>query len=114
LADEEAQQLQSFHAAVAAQSTIVHKLNETSPATNIQEQKLPGKRNIRTRPLGIIVKVKPQAKRAKKDQTSPVEPLERVRMAEVDETSKSSGSKCGSSIINNSVLVSYSDDSDEE
>lgn len=81
---------------------------------NEQEQNLVGKKNPRSHPLGMIVKVKPQAKKAKMDQTHSVEPLEVVSVCNVDNTSKSSGSEACGVIINNSCLVSYSDESDED
>ncbi|WRX11062.1 FAM192A/Fyv6 [Theobroma cacao] len=68
VADDEAEQLRSFQAAVAAQSNIVHELKETPPVPADQEQKSVGRKNPAARPLGMIIKVKPQAKKAKIDQ----------------------------------------------
>ena len=81
---------------------------------NEQEQNLVGKKNPRSHPLGMIVKVKPQAKKAKMDQTHSAEPLEVVSVSNADNTSKSSGSESCGVINNNSCLVSYSDESDED
>ncbi|KAF7152985.1 hypothetical protein RHSIM_Rhsim01G0080900 [Rhododendron simsii] len=49
MADEEAQQLQSF------------------PVPEVQEKRLVGRKNPPARPSGMIIKVKPQAKKAKID-----------------------------------------------
>ncbi|XP_024032972.1 uncharacterized protein LOC112095371 [Morus notabilis] len=51
-------------AAVAVQSMIVHELKETPPVPVVQEQKAAGKKNPPARPIGMIIKVKPQAKKA--------------------------------------------------
>ncbi|XWS76727.1 hypothetical protein CRYUN_Cryun01aG0202500 [Craigia yunnanensis] len=59
VADEEAEQLRNFQAAVAAQSNIVHELKETQPVPASQEQKSVGRKNPAARPLGMIIKVKP-------------------------------------------------------
>ncbi|CAK9145289.1 unnamed protein product [Ilex paraguariensis] len=81
MADEEAQLLQGFQAAVAAQSTIVHELKETPPAPKVEEQTLVGRKNPRTRPLGAIIKVKAQAKKAKVDEATSEKSLVAVREA---------------------------------
>ncbi|VFQ59549.1 unnamed protein product [Cuscuta campestris] len=66
---EEEKQLQSFQAAVAAQSAIVHELKETPIAPKIQDQRTvgAGRKNPPAKPLGMLIKVKPQAKKAKMD-----------------------------------------------
>ncbi|EXC24412.1 hypothetical protein L484_003720 [Morus notabilis] len=56
------------YAAVAVQSMIVHELKETPPVPVVQEQKVAGKKNPPARPIGMIIKVKPQAKKARLDQ----------------------------------------------
>ncbi|EXB37690.1 hypothetical protein L484_001809 [Morus notabilis] len=55
-------------AAVAVQSMIAHELKETPPVPVVQEQKAAGKKNPPARPIGMIIKVKPQAKKARLDQ----------------------------------------------
>ncbi|KAF7153394.1 hypothetical protein RHSIM_Rhsim01G0083000 [Rhododendron simsii] len=105
MADEEAQQLQSFQAAVslylqhslqlymrlrkhsqflsavlAAQSTVVHEATETLLVPEVQEKRLVGRKNLSARPSGMIIKVKPQAKKAKID----TENLDSVKSAIVD------------------------------
>ncbi|KAH9622262.1 hypothetical protein KSS87_001363 [Heliosperma pusillum] len=66
IADEEAQQLRTFQAAVAAQSSTVQEVKETSSVSDVQDPKrMVGKKNQAGQPLGIIIKVKPQAKKAK-------------------------------------------------
>ncbi|KNA12236.1 hypothetical protein SOVF_127740 isoform B [Spinacia oleracea] len=64
IADEESQQLRGFQAAVAAQSMIVHKVNDTCHVSDVQEKESTEKKNRRAQPLGMIIKVKP-AKKAK-------------------------------------------------
>ncbi|XP_016729717.2 calmodulin [Gossypium hirsutum] len=65
VADEEAEQLRSFQAAVAAQSNVVLELKETPPVLANQEQKTVGKKNPATRPLGMLIKVKATSKKGK-------------------------------------------------
>ncbi|KAE8720868.1 hypothetical protein F3Y22_tig00018060pilonHSYRG00006 [Hibiscus syriacus] len=86
VADEEAEQLRTFQAAVAAQSNIVLEVKETLAVPASQEQKLAGKENPATRPLGMTIKVKPQAKRAK---TEPGEKL--VKAPGADNVKSSEG-----------------------
>lgn len=120
IADEEAQQLQSFQAAVAAQYNIVHELKEKTPAPIIQEQKSIGRKNQPARPLGMIIKVKPQAKKAKLETGTSEQPSEVVKIHAVDaekssETLKKSNSNTSKSQdVGISGLVSYSDESEED
>ncbi|XP_019244862.1 PREDICTED: protein FAM192A isoform X2 [Nicotiana attenuata] len=67
VADEEAEQLRSFQAAVAAQSTIVQEIKEMPPVPKVQEPTLIRRKSRPPNPLGTIIKVKPQAKKAKMD-----------------------------------------------
>lgn len=120
VADEEAQQLRSFQAAVAAQSTIVHELKETPPLPAVQEQKTAGRKNPPTRPLGMIIKVKPQAKKARIDEGSVKEPADIAKAPDV-ETEKSpdivrtsNGDTDKSNDVTRTGLVSYSDESDDD
>ncbi|PSR94691.1 Protein FAM192A like [Actinidia chinensis var. chinensis] len=78
MADDEAYQLRSFQAAVAAQSAFNHELKETPPASKVQEQKLVGKKNPLSRPLGMNIIVKPQ-KKAKTDMANAEESLDAVK-----------------------------------
>ncbi|KAE9460380.1 hypothetical protein C3L33_07724, partial [Rhododendron williamsianum] len=133
MADEEAQQLQSFQvgflngnksssvtslvlAAVAAQSTIVHEATETPPVPKVQEKKLVGRKNPPARPLGMIIKVKPQAKKAKIVMGN----LDVVKSPSVDtekhlDSVKSpNGDGDEPHVVANTGLVSYSDDSEED
>ncbi|XP_075640742.1 uncharacterized protein LOC142612545 [Castanea sativa] len=120
IADEEAQQLQSFQAAVAAQSNIVHELKEKTPAPIIEEQKSIGRKNMPARPLGMIIKVKPQAKKAKLEtgtieQLSEVMKIHAVDAEKTSETLKKSNSNTSKSQdVGISGLVSYSDESEED
>lgn len=120
IADKEAEELQSFQAAVAAQSNIVHELKETPPAPIIQEQQSVGRKNPPARPLGMIIKVKPQAKKAKLNPGSSKESSDVVKIPDV-ETEKISGPvTTPNGNINKSQdvvltgLVSYSDESEED
>ncbi|KAJ6679996.1 NEFA-INTERACTING NUCLEAR PROTEIN NIP30 [Salix purpurea] len=76
IADEEAQQLRSFQAAVAAQSFSVNEVKETPLVPPVPEQKSAGRKNPPARSLSMIIKVKPQAKKAKMDQGKVEEHLE--------------------------------------
>lgn len=123
MADDEAQQLRSFQAAVAAQSAIVHELRETSPVPKPQEDKLVGKKKPPPRSLGMIIKVKPQAKKAKVEQPHSGEYLEVVKTPNADTEKASNQVKNTSKDISDEShvsgrstcgLVSYSDESDDE
>ncbi|CAB4271825.1 unnamed protein product [Prunus armeniaca] len=120
IADEEAQQLLSFQAAVVAKSSIVQELQETPSVPIIQEQKSSGKRNPPPRPLGMIIKVKPQAKKAKIDQGGVEEPTNTVTTPNVDtdknlEVMKTPNSDTDkSSVVAKTGLVSYSDESEDD
>ncbi|GAV76478.1 Nefa_Nip30_N domain-containing protein [Cephalotus follicularis] len=70
MAEEEVQQLRTFQAEVAAQSTIVHKLKETPSAPVVQERKSVGKKNPPSRSLCTIINVQPKAKKSKSDQVT--------------------------------------------
>ncbi|GLT31776.1 hypothetical protein SLA2020_064860 [Shorea laevis] len=84
MADEEAEQLRSFQAAVAAKSNTVHELKEPPPVPVAQEQKPVAKKHPAAHPLSMIIKVKPQAKKAKTGHGSAEEPSETAKMPEVD------------------------------
>ncbi|OIV95337.1 hypothetical protein TanjilG_07493 [Lupinus angustifolius] len=119
VADEEAQQLRSFQAAVEAQSTFVHEVKEKPPLPLVKEEKSVGKKNPASLPLGMMIKVKPRAKKAKVDEgyaeevskagTAPdnlirksLEPVQSLN----DEDDKSRE-------VASTGLVSYSDESDD-
>ncbi|KAM0832480.1 hypothetical protein ACQ4PT_064883 [Festuca glaucescens] len=78
VANEEAEQLRSFHEAVAAQSTIAHELVEI-PTVSIPEESKPKPPAKRSQPAllrNVIVSVKPQAKKAKVGAESKPSPKE--------------------------------------
>ncbi|KAA8542990.1 hypothetical protein F0562_021515 [Nyssa sinensis] len=109
-----------LHAAVAAQSTIVHELKDTPPIPKVQEQKILGRKNLPAHPLGMIIKVKPQAKKAKMDLATSEESLDVGKTANLD-AEKSldmmrtpNGDVDASNIVANTGLVSYSDESEED
>ncbi|XP_050237874.1 uncharacterized protein LOC126687369 [Mercurialis annua] len=118
MADEEAQQLKSFQAAVAAQSTMFHELKEKPSVPAVQEQKATEKKNPPSRPLSMIIKVKPQAKKAKTEHVY-VESSD-MKKPDVD-TEKSSDlvrtPNGGSNVLHDVAktgLVSYSDESEDD
>ncbi|KAM3736085.1 hypothetical protein ACB098_10G136900 [Castanea mollissima] len=97
IADEEAQQLQSF-----------------------QEQKSIGRKNMPARPLGMIIKVKPQAKKARLE-TGTIEQLSevvKIHAVDAEKSSeplkKSNSNTSKSQDVGISGLVSYSDESEED
>ncbi|RVX01619.1 hypothetical protein CK203_017391 [Vitis vinifera] len=140
MAKEEAQQLRSFQVAVAAQSTIVHELKDTPPAPKVQilvtieslsdsfnvlscacirEQKPVVRKNPPSHRLGMIIKVKPQAKKAKVDPANS-EGSEIVKTPSID-TEKPSDLEKKYSVYTDEAhdvpangLVSYSDESEED
>ncbi|XWS46382.1 hypothetical protein CRYUN_Cryun14cG0061000 [Craigia yunnanensis] len=118
VADEEAEQLRSFQAAVAAQSNIVHELKETLPVPASQEQKSVGRKNPAARPLGMFIKVKPQAKKAKIDQEK--ELANATKAPNVDTVKTPDPLNTPNSDTNKSLnvakigLVSYSDESEDD
>ncbi|KAG5073028.1 hypothetical protein JHK86_008239 [Glycine max] len=69
LDEDETEFLDNYEtAAVEAQSNVVHEVKENPPLPVVQEQKSAGKKNPASRPLGLIIKVKPQAKKTKVNQ----------------------------------------------
>lgn len=135
VADEEAEQLRSFQAAVAAKSTIVQEIKEMPPIPKVQEQTLIRRKNPPANPLGMIVKVKPQTKKAKMDLVTPDSSLTATKasnddkkhtLSDVDNVSKSETEetqrlvKGPTAKVDNhepvtiGSLVSYSDESDDD
>ncbi|KAK7284516.1 hypothetical protein RJT34_19262 [Clitoria ternatea] len=120
VADEEAQQIRSFQAAVAAQSNIVHELKEKPALPVLQEEKSTGKKHPASRPLGMIIKVKPPAKKAKVDEGN-AEVVSKAGTIPANDKSKSlepvqssNGEADKSRDIGQIGLVSYSDESDND
>lgn len=120
LADEEKLQLESFQAAVAAQSTAVHdELKEAPSVSKVQEKKsVLGRRNAAARPLGMVIKVNPQTKKAKTDFADAEEASTVVRSCNTDtkDTARNQGVYDDESRVVSSIsgLVSYSSDESEE
>lgn len=90
------------------------------PVFLVQEQKSAGKKNPASRPLGLIIKVKPQAKKAKVDQGN-AEEISKAGNTPVNDKSKSletvqplNGEADKSQVVALTGLVSYSDESDED
>ncbi|CAJ1873211.1 unnamed protein product [Sphenostylis stenocarpa] len=120
VADEEAQQIRSFQAAVEAQSNIVHEVKEKTPLPVVQEQKSALKKNPTSRPLGMIIKVKPQAKKARVDERN-TEEISKAGNITPNDKNKSlepvqfrNGEADKSREIALTGLVSYSDESDDD
>ncbi|KAL8054567.1 hypothetical protein ABFX02_04G001300 [Erythranthe guttata] len=110
MADEEEQELRTFQAAVESQSQVVHELKETPsvPKVQLQDKKTAvGKKNRPARSLGMVIKVKPQAKKAKVEAA-----------ADLEETATGIGKKPGVDVSKSSLgnfgLVSYSDESEDD
>lgn len=116
VADEEAQQIRSFQAAIAAKSNVVHEVKDKATAIVVPEEKpVVGKKKSASLPLSLIVKVKPQAKKAKVDEGNSErvvndnsKSVESVKLlnGEVDKSHEVSQTGLG--------LVSYSDESDDD
>ncbi|XP_058749718.1 uncharacterized protein LOC131622694 [Vicia villosa] len=121
MADEEAQQLRSFQAAIAVQSNSVIELKEKAPVLAIQEEEpAAGKKNPASRPLSMIIKVKPQAKKAKVDEGNTKE-VSKAGITCVNDKSKPlesvqplNGVADKSNEVALTGLVSYSDESDDD
>ncbi|KAI3993273.1 hypothetical protein MKX01_010016 [Papaver californicum] len=115
IADEEAQQLRSFQVAVAVHSTVLHELKETPPVPKVEEVKPLRRKNPPTKPLGgLIIKVKPQAKKAKTEQVSAPgnhPSSDSAKTSAGDNNHKSHNSPVKGTL---GSLVSYSDESDDE
>uniref|UniRef100_A0A7N0UU71 FAM192A/Fyv6 N-terminal domain-containing protein n=1 Tax=Kalanchoe fedtschenkoi TaxID=63787 RepID=A0A7N0UU71_KALFE len=125
LARDEEMQLRSFQAAVAAQSNIVRELKEAPPDPVAEvpkkEQNPAVKKNVHSRPVNVIIKVKPQAKKAKTDQASAEEqPSESIKALDTGaqmaqckaETPNGNADSCNTAT--KLGLVSYSDESDDD
>ncbi|XP_010241453.1 PREDICTED: protein FAM192A [Nelumbo nucifera] len=114
VADEEAEQLRSFQAAVAAQSSIVYELKETPTVPKVEEHKPLARKNPPARPLGgLIIKVQPQAKKAKADEMSSEKSSDNVKTTN-DDTGKSTEIFKGALGLGIGGLVSYSDESEDD
>lgn len=85
----------------------------------MQDQKTIGKRNPPARPLSMIIKVKPQAKKAKVDQEN-AEPSETLKKTYVDTNESSdpvklpNGNPTELHNISKTGLVLYSDESEDD
>lgn len=89
------------------------------PVFLVQEQKSAGKKNPASRPLGLIIKVKPQAKKTKVNQGN-AEEISKAGNTPVNDRSKSLepvqalNGEADKSQVALTGLVSYSDESDED
>ncbi|KAK6941155.1 hypothetical protein RJ641_030686 [Dillenia turbinata] len=105
-------------AAVAAQSNVRHELKETLSVPKVQEQNAIGKKKAASLPLSMIIKVKPQAKRAKMDAQCVEEHSDAAeKTLNGREKSLNSGKTSDDDSDTNVVktgLVSYSDESEDD
>ncbi|KAG6467241.1 PSME3-interacting protein [Zingiber officinale] len=104
---EEAEELRSFHDAVAAQSSFVHELKDSTPVATAEVPRPGLKRNQQARMGNIIITVKPQAKKAKTE-PAPVGSSEGTKPSN-DVDVKSSLDAAPNALMG---LVSYSDESE--
>ncbi|XP_073147617.1 uncharacterized protein [Henckelia pumila] len=120
LADEERLQLESFQAAVAAQSDVVHEIKEAPSVPKVLEKNsaVLGRRNTAARPLGMLIKVTRQTKKAKMDFADAVESSTVVRSFDNDAKDAARNQDCGIDesrlVSSSSGLVSYSSDESED
>ncbi|XP_037411833.1 PSME3-interacting protein-like [Triticum dicoccoides] len=113
VANEEAEQLRSFHEAVAAQSTIAHELGEM-PTVSMPEESKPKPPSKRSQPeflRNITVSVKPRAKKAKSDAECKPAPKELVPSNGHDTNHEPHGDT-KSSVLGS--LAAYGDDHDDD
>ncbi|XP_059437421.1 uncharacterized protein LOC132170448 [Corylus avellana] len=93
-------------------------LNATSYC--LQEQKSAGRKNPPARPFGMIIKVQPQAKKAKLDPGTSEKPSDVVKIPGVDPEKSSEPVTTSNSDTSENQdvgiagLVSYSDESEED
>ncbi|KAF8661754.1 hypothetical protein HU200_056707 [Digitaria exilis] len=112
VANEEAEQLRSFHEAVAARSNIVHELE--TPTVSRPEENRPKPPTKRSQPAvlkNVIISVKPQAKKAKLDAEAKPTPEEQVSLNGHDADQKPPTDATKAML---GSLVAYDDDDDDE
>ncbi|KAF8692481.1 hypothetical protein HU200_039578 [Digitaria exilis] len=112
VANEEAEQLRSFHEAVAARSNIVHELE--TPTVSRPEENRPKPPTKRSQPAllkNVIISVKPQAKKAKLDAEAKPTPEEQVSLNGHDADQKPPTDATKATL---GSLVAYDDDDDDE
>ncbi|CAL4963869.1 unnamed protein product [Urochloa decumbens] len=112
VADEEAEQLRSFHEAVAARSNIVHEL-ETPTVSRPEESrpKLPTKRSQPALLKNVVISVKPQAKKAKVDVETKLAPEEQPPPSSGHGADPKPPPDATKAVLGS--LVAYDDDDDE-
>ncbi|PUZ56933.1 hypothetical protein GQ55_5G387000 [Panicum hallii var. hallii] len=112
VANEEAEQLRSFHEAVAARSNIVHELE--TPTVSRPEESRPKPPTKRSQPAllkNVIISVKPQAKKAKVDEEAKPAPEEQRPSNGHDADQKPPSDATKATL---GSLVAYDDDDDDE
>ncbi|XP_078160992.1 NEFA-interacting nuclear protein isoform X2 [Carex rostrata] len=112
VADEEAEQLRNFQDALVAQASYVREIKETVPVPPKEDRPTTVKRPPPSRPVNVIISVKPQAKKAKistdtEKYSSGNPPVKYDTSNEKDNSPKNTNGALG-------ALVSYSDESDED
>lgn len=123
MADDEAQQLRSFQEAVAAQTATIHELKETPyvvPKLEEHRSTAEKKTNARAQSL-VVIKVKPQAKKARIGEQANSEELKRQNAAATSDAERSSSSGSIKTVNVAATggglglgLVSYSDESEDD
>ncbi|XP_023549588.1 protein FAM192A [Cucurbita pepo subsp. pepo] len=122
MADADEQELRSFQAAVAAQSILLSEVREITPPAPAAQEKAPVRKETPvTRPPSMIIRVKPQAKKARIEPRSPEKAGSRAEIpnAKAEEDSESVRTHDTSSdrpleAATTIGLVSYSDESEDE
>ncbi|XP_022993730.1 protein FAM192A [Cucurbita maxima] len=122
MADADEQELRSFQAAVAAQSILLNEVREITPPAPAAQEKAPVRKETPvTRPPSMIIRVKPQAKKARIEPRSPEKAVCRAEIpnAKAEESSESVRTHDTSNdrpleAATTIGLVSYSDESEDE
>nr|XP_043621119.1 PSME3-interacting protein [Erigeron canadensis] len=117
LASDEAQQLRSFQEEVAARSAVLHELKETPVVSSKPPEQAFAEKKPRARSVGVVIKVKPQAKKPRTDQQVNSDECKEILTEHHSATISTTDTEIPSRPIQNAVtggLVSYSDESDDE
>ncbi|XP_038876221.1 PSME3-interacting protein [Benincasa hispida] len=123
MADAEEQELRSFQAAVAAQSILLNEVREiTAPAPAAQEKASVRRETLVIRPPSMIIRVKPQAKKARIEPRNPekagstTDTNSDTKADEPPESAKTLDTNSDRPLEAAAItgLVSYSDESEED
>ncbi|KAF3790015.1 hypothetical protein EJ110_NYTH17467 [Nymphaea thermarum] len=123
MANDEAQQLQSFQEAVAARASVVYELKVVPSESRVEEPKPVTKKNPPGRPFGNVVMVKPLKKQKTDAPDTNLGPTSRASNTDEDKKSsavdatKPQDTEEDKNIDGNTslcALVSYSDESEDD